>query len=133
MERRVEHGDLREPGPGGMDRLDAGQGRRVVQRGQRDERADRGDHVVVDQRRAGELLATVHDPVAGAGQVAFGVELGEDAGHDGGKAAVAEVLLLWVPVFPADPQHRPRLADLVGKPVKQPLAALGGQQRELHR
>ena len=70
---------------------------------------------------------------AGAGQVTLGTDLRQDAGHDGGKAAVVEVLLLRVPVFPPDPQHRPGLAHLVGHTVQHPLAATGCQQRELHR
>ena len=44
-------GDLLEAGPGGADRLDAGQVGRVLQRRQRGERPDRGDDVVVDQDR----------------------------------------------------------------------------------
>ena len=55
-------------GPDGADRLDSGQVGRVVQRRQVADRADRRDHLVVHQHRAGEPLATVYDPMADADQ-----------------------------------------------------------------
>ncbi len=43
--------------------FDAGQVRRVVQRGERDEPADHFDHVVVDSGRLGEHVTAVHHPM----------------------------------------------------------------------
>ena len=55
-----------ELGPG---RLDAGHGTRVVQRGQRDQVADLGEHPVVDDHRVGEVGPAVHHPVPDRAQV----------------------------------------------------------------
>ena len=77
-DRHVGHGEL------GPRRLDAGHGTRVVQRGQRDQVADLGQHRVVDDHRVGEVGPAVHHPVPdrpepGRGQVDAGV--GQRGGH----------------------------------------------------
>src|SRR5205807_6634164 len=59
----VEDGDLRYPRNGVPGRLDAGHPDRVVQRGELGQRADRGQHLVVDDDRRVEPGAAVHDPV----------------------------------------------------------------------
>jgi hypothetical protein len=64
VERGVEDRYLGQFGPDGADRLDAGQVRRVVQRRQPGELADRGDDLVIHQGRGAEPVAAVHDPVA---------------------------------------------------------------------
>ena len=53
VERRVEAGDLRRSGKGRDRRLDAGEVVRLVQRRERDELAQLGEHGVVDQHRLG--------------------------------------------------------------------------------
>ena len=63
-EGRVEDGDVRDVGEeltGDRDALEVG---RVVQRAQRDELLDPCDDVVVDEGRAGEVLAALDDAVA---------------------------------------------------------------------
>ena len=60
----VEHGHLRHRRPVRSGRLDPGDVGRIVQRGERHQRSYRGDDVVVDERRLGEHLPTVHHPVA---------------------------------------------------------------------
>src|SRR4029077_18428511 len=133
VERGVEHGDLRESGPGGADRLDAGQVGRVLQRRQRGERADGGDDVVVDEDRVAEPVAPVHHPVPGADQVrARAGHAVQDAGDDRLAAAVGEGfgdVARWT----LDSQHGLVGADLVGQAAQHPLAGSGGDQRELHR
>ena len=55
VERGVEDRHLRHVGQQLAGHLDAGQRGRVVQRRERDQLLDRGDHLVVDHRRRGEL------------------------------------------------------------------------------
>jgi hypothetical protein len=77
----VEHGYLRKAGTGGMHGLDPGQARGIAQRASGDERADCGEHIVVDQHRIGELRAAVHNPVTGASQVTLGLRDRAPAGR----------------------------------------------------
>ena len=64
VERGVEDRDLRHVGEELRRDLDALEVGRVVQRRQRDQVGDRGDHLVVDQHRLGEAVAAVDDAVA---------------------------------------------------------------------
>ena len=109
VERGVERGHLREFGPQGADRFDAGQVRRVLQRRQRNERADRGDHVVVHQDRGAEPLAPVHHPVADPDEAdpsqAALSQVVENAADDSAVAAIRKRLLDGFTGIPADPQH----------------------------
>jgi hypothetical protein len=73
MERRVEHGDLRQVRQEITHSLDAGQIRRVVQRRQVAERTDCGDNRVVHPDGQGEPLSAVHYPVTGPEQVSADV------------------------------------------------------------
>ena len=68
--------------------------RRVVQRRQRDERADRGDNLVVHQDRCAEPLSPVDHRMTGAHQASLIVpgfgQVVEDPGDDGVIAASGE-------------------------------------------
>jgi hypothetical protein len=130
VEGGVEHGHLRELGPGGPDRLDALQVGRVLQRRQRGGRPDRGDHLVVDQDRGAEPVAPVHHPVARAEQDAAREDV-QDRGDDGGPAAVRQGYFL-VPRM-AQMQHGLGGADFLGEAIPPALAGVGGDQGELHR
>ena len=66
---RVEAGHLRHVGQRVHGRANAGQVGRIVQRRQVGEPLDRGEHLVVDQHRAGELLAAVDDAMADRGDL----------------------------------------------------------------
>ena len=80
MERGVEHRDLRDAGTEELARrVDALEVGRVVQRREVDAVLDLVDHRVVDEHRAGQLLAAVDDAMAD------GVDVGErlDARHRG--------------------------------------------------
>ncbi len=63
MERRVEHRHLRDAGERRPRHAYAGQVDRIVQRRERRQLLDGGDHAVVDEHRLREALAAVHDAV----------------------------------------------------------------------
>ena len=142
VERGVEHRHLRQVGPDGADRLDSGQVGRVVQRRQVADRADRRDHLVVHQHRAGEPLATVYVELADADQATLVVsgqtrpglgQAAEDPGNDRPVTAVGESLGDDAAGGAPDPQHRLGRADPLGQPVRHALAAAGMHEGEFHR
>ena len=142
VECGVEHGDLRQAGPDGTDRLDASQVRRVVQRRQVAARPDRGDHLLVHQDRGGEPLTPVDHPVPGAGQPnrpAPGRAIpgpGQMIQHPGDHRVMTAVRQLFgdgAARIPLEPQHGLGAADPLGQSGHDPLPASGGQHGELHR
>jgi hypothetical protein len=142
VEGRIEHGDLRQAGPDGTDRLDAGQIRRVVQWRQVAARPDRGDHLLIHQDRGGEPLAPVNHPVPGAGQpdrpapsrsVPLPAQKLQHPGQDRLITAVRQLSGDGAARIPLGPQHGLGRADALGHPRQHPLPASGGQHRELHR
>ena len=68
MEGRVEAADLRQMRMGPRQRVDRRQVVRQVQRGERDQRVQPGQHGGVDSHGVGEVLAAMDDAVADCAQ-----------------------------------------------------------------
>ena len=66
VEGGIEAGDLGQVRLASGDRADAGEVVRLMQRGERAERLELGEHGIVDPHRGGELGAAVDHPVAHA-------------------------------------------------------------------
>ena len=137
MERGVEDRYLRHVGPCLAHRLDPEQRRRVVQRGQRTELLDRGDHVVVDDDRVGELLATMHDPVADAAGLlrrpAAGWPRRGSPCDRRVVVALVEVPFLARSAAASDVQSRLLGADALDDAGHRAIAAVGVDEHELER
>ena len=119
VEPGVEHGDVRDAGERRLrphDPLDVG---RVVQRGERRQRSQRRDDVVVDHHGLGEAAAAVHDPVPHRDEVVVvdpGPVLGERGAGGGERGAVVGAVevalvsltgrLVAMPAGPADLRHQ---------------------------
>jgi hypothetical protein len=135
MERRVEHGDLRQVRQEITHSLDAGQIRRVVQRRQVAERTDCGDNRVVHPDGRGEPLSAVHYPVTGPEQVSGDVpgsgQLIQHQGYHRPVGASGKSLLGRCCREPLDPQQGLRRAQPLANPAHETLAAPRKHQREL--
>ena len=68
MEGGIESNHLRNVRQQRLDRFDAHNRRRVVQRRQRGKSVDNADHFVVDQHRTVKIFAAVNNAVADAGK-----------------------------------------------------------------
>lgn len=82
MERGVEAGDLRQPGQRRRDRPDAGEVVRLMERRQRAERVEPGEHRIVDPNRRAEIGAAVDHPVTDPEQAAVAEELAYPLAED---------------------------------------------------
>ena len=125
VERGVEHRDLRQCGVQPAGDLDAQRVGRIVQRGQRGQLADRGQHAVVDQHRSVEPGAAVHHPVPDSGQVVGHPGLLEGVQHPAEPGLVVRDRLLDHQVLPAGravPQRRPVATDPVQQAGREHLA-----------
>jgi hypothetical protein len=79
MERRVEAGDLRQVGVDRGDRADAGEIVRLMERRQRAERLQPGEHGRIDAHRCRIVDAAMHHAVADAEQPGLAEKLPQPA------------------------------------------------------
>ena len=135
MERRVEHGDLRQVGQEVTHSLDASQIRRVVQWRQVTKRAHCADNRFVHPDGRGEPFPAVHHPVTGTEQVRADVpglgQLIQHPGHHRPVGTSGKSLLDCCRRKPLDPQQRLRRAKPLADSRHETLAAPGEHQREL--
>ena len=108
VKRRVEARDRGHAGQGAADGGDAGQGGGLVQGCELGELAQRGDHVVVDERRVAEARAAVHDAVA------HGVRRRQSVEHGLERRAVGRRQVVFG-------------LELVGRPEQAQLEAAGAR------
>ena len=90
VEGRVEAGDLRLSGKGADRRLDAGDVVRLVERRERDELAQLGEHRLVDQHRRGEVGAAVDDAMADGDDPARIADVLEPTENDAHRRVMVE-------------------------------------------
>ena len=131
VECGVEYHDLRQVRQNGAHGLDAGHIRRVVQRRQMTERAQRGDNRVIYPDRRSEPLSAVHHPVTGPDQMNAGVPGARHVFQHTRNDSL--VTALGKPFFdrrrrkPLNPQHRLGRAEPVGYPREHALTSAGDQ------
>ena len=134
MKRGVEHGDLRQIWPEDADGIDAGEVRRVVQRRQVTDRAQRGEDCIVYQDRGAEPLSAVHHPVTRSEQAnatVRGCHQLEHPGHHRVVIASGKLFFNGRRRKPLNPQHGLGRTEPLAHPRHETLPGGGVHEREL--